>query len=153
MAHPSKAEEKKSAVGAALDPLLSTDEELRGALRERRSDYLYESIHPTDQDTYLSRGWELERAGKATTRVRRRKIADKKLEDRVWCLMAKMGYPKDNRGEAALIEITEEKPAISLKIQANTNPQYPPNASVLMRLSDDNENIIALRDWMEANPW
>jgi DNA sulfur modification protein DndB len=93
MANPPPAEEKKSAASVALDPLLSSDEELRVALRERRSDYIYESIHPADQDKYLSEGWELERAGKTATRVRRKKVAEKKLEDRVWCLMAKMGYP------------------------------------------------------------
>jgi hypothetical protein len=67
--------------------------------------------------------------------------------------MAKMGYPRENRGEAARAELTEQQPGVSLKIQENNNPQYPPNATVINRLSDDNENIAALREWLEANPF
>ncbi len=67
--------------------------------------------------------------------------------------MAKLGYPRTNRGQEAFDEINAERPAVSLKITENNNPQFPPNATVLGRLSEDNENVVALREWIEANPF
>jgi DGQHR domain-containing protein len=107
-------EHKKSLSAIALEPLLSDDDEIRTALRERRSEYLYESIDPVDLEKYQALGWELDRAGKTTSKVRRKKEALKKLEDRVWCLMARMGYPVLN-GEDFKIRYERQDGSIGRK--------------------------------------
>lgn len=76
-----------------LKPLIEDHDAIRLALRERRSDYHYQGVHPADVEQYKEQGWELDRAGVTTSRIRRSKEAYKKLEDRAWCLMARMGYP------------------------------------------------------------
>jgi DGQHR domain-containing protein len=76
-----------------LEPLISDEAALRTALRDRKSDYVYDSVHPADLEKRQADGWELERMGKGAARIRRHKDGDKKLEDRFWCLMARMGYP------------------------------------------------------------
>jgi hypothetical protein len=68
-------------------------------------------------------------------------------------MMAKLGYSKERRGEETFDEINKTQPAVSLKITENSNPQFPPNATVLSRLGEDNENIMALREWIESNPF
>ena len=80
-------------VSNLLDPLLFDDASIKATLRDRRSDYIYQSVHPADQQKYEEDGWELERLGKTSARMRRRKTGDRKLEDRVWVLLARMGYP------------------------------------------------------------
>ena len=89
----SKEPKTNPASGVWLSPLLVEEEEIAAELRLRRSDYIAESIHPADLEKREAEGWELERAGKTASRVRKRKTGARKLEDRVWCLMARMGYP------------------------------------------------------------
>lgn len=92
----SKESKTSSASGVWLSPLLVEEEDIAAELRLRRSDYISESIHPADLEKREAEGWELERAGKSASRVRKRKTGARKLEDRVWCLMARMGYPTLN---------------------------------------------------------
>ena len=65
-------------------------------------------------------------------------------------MLAKLGYER-NQTKAAFEEINEQQPGVSLKL--TENGQYPPNSEVIMRLDNDNENIQALREWIEANPF
>lgn len=67
-------------------------------------------------------------------------------------MMAKLGYPKENRGRAAREEITEEKPGVYLKITAGKQEGFV-NTVVDGRFEKDNNNIEALREWMEQNPY
>jgi hypothetical protein len=68
-------------------------------------------------------------------------------------MMSKLGYPKTNRGQEAFNEINDTQPAVSVKVSENSNPTFPPNLSVVMRLGEDNENIVALREWIETAPF
>lgn len=65
--------------------------------------------------------------------------------------MAKLGYEKGNRGQKSLDEINETKPAVSLKLTANG--QYPPNCAVMFSYEEDTEEIAALREWIEGQPF
>jgi hypothetical protein len=67
-------------------------------------------------------------------------------------MMAKLGYPQDNRGEDARAEITEQKPGVYLKIAAGKREGFV-NTSVEGRFDEDNENIEALREWLSNNPY
>lgn len=67
-------------------------------------------------------------------------------------MMAKLGYPKENRGKAAREEISNDKPGVYLKITAGKQEGFV-NTVVDGRFEQDNDNIEALRDWMEKNPY
>ena len=67
-------------------------------------------------------------------------------------MMAKLGYPKENRGKGAREEITEEKPAVYLKITAGKQEGFV-NTAVEGRFEKDNANVEALREWMENVPY
>jgi hypothetical protein len=67
-------------------------------------------------------------------------------------MMAKLGYPQENRGKAAREEITKEKPGVSLKITAGKQAGFV-NTTVEGRYDRDNDNIEALREWLENNPY
>jgi hypothetical protein len=67
-------------------------------------------------------------------------------------MMAKLGYPKDNRGKEAREELTSEKPGVYLKITAGKQDGFV-NTSVEGRFERDNDNIETLREWMGNNPF
>jgi hypothetical protein len=67
-------------------------------------------------------------------------------------MMAKMGYAKEDRGKAAREEITNEKPGVYIKITAGKQEGFV-NTTVEGRFEKDNDNIEALREWMEQNPY
>ena len=77
-----------------LFPLLVDDKELASAYRVRKKIFEEKSVHSLEIEDELSKGWELQRAGKHKSRVRKDKSHDRLLEDRLWCLFYRMGYGK-----------------------------------------------------------
>lgn len=67
-------------------------------------------------------------------------------------MMAKLGYPKENRGKAAREEISREKPGVYLKITPGKQEGFV-NTAVDGRFERDNDNIESLREWMDQNPY
>jgi hypothetical protein len=67
-------------------------------------------------------------------------------------MMAKLGYPKENRGADARAELSEEKPGVYLKITAGKQEGFV-NTAVEGRINKDNDNIEALRNWLQDNPY
>jgi len=67
-------------------------------------------------------------------------------------MMAKLGYEQNNRGRAAREAITEQKPGVYLKITPGKQEGFV-NTSVEGRFDQDNDNIEALREWLENNPY
>lgn len=76
-----------------LAPLLETPEKLKSAYRRRRDDDVYQRIHPADEAAYVSSGWSRYRATKRGVWLRKPKSHNSRLEDRVWTLLYRMGYP------------------------------------------------------------
>lgn len=73
--------------------LLLVDETKRvSEYRKRRRAYDAKSVHPVDVSEEEDKGWEVQRHGKRSTRLKRNKSHAKLLEDRVWCLFYLMGY-------------------------------------------------------------
>ena len=60
--------------------------------RRRRRLFDEKSVHPADVGSELTAGWEIQRAGKRRTRLKRPKRHDVWLEDRIWCLLHQMRY-------------------------------------------------------------
>lgn len=63
-----------------------------GEFRKRSSAYALKSVHRADVGKYIDDGWEIARRGKRQHRLRKRKSHHVALEDRVWCLLYRMGY-------------------------------------------------------------
>ncbi|MCY4611463.1 MAG: hypothetical protein OXC38_07190 [Gammaproteobacteria bacterium] len=74
-----------------LSPLVE-ETKLTSENRRRRKAYDEKSVHPVDVPEETEKGWDVQRHGKRSTRLKRLKSHDKLLEDRVWCLFYLMGY-------------------------------------------------------------
>ena len=97
-----------------LSPLLTDDRELASANRVRRNEFEQKSVHPTEVGEEEAKGWEIQRAGKRKSRLKRKKTHDKWLEDRLWCLFYRMGY-KILNGENFKISFTRPNGSIGAK--------------------------------------
>ena len=76
----------------ALEPLLVEERTLASEYRARSKTFELVSVRSSDVDHYLAHGWQLHRAGKYRSRVRREKQHGTILEDRLWRLCYRMGY-------------------------------------------------------------
>lgn len=83
-------------LGEFLTPLLEDEKLQASEFRLRKNQFNFDSIHPADVDEHITKGWEIQREGKRKTRIKKEKLHDQWLEDRVWCLLYKMGYEKIN---------------------------------------------------------
>jgi len=63
-------------------------------MQSGRDQYVYQSIHPADQQKYEDDGWEVYKGGNQKVRMKRLKSHNVFLEDQVWCLFYRMGYPE-----------------------------------------------------------
>jgi DNA sulfur modification protein DndB len=76
-----------------LAPLLTEPNALRSAYRRRRDLFDYVKVQPADEAERTKGGWELHQRLKGVLWMKKAKSWDRRLEDRVWCLMHRMGYP------------------------------------------------------------
>lgn len=97
-----------------LSPLVTEEKERSSEYRKRRSAYMFKSVHKVDAPEETEKGWLIQRSGKRTTRLKRIKRHDKRLEDRVWCLLYSMGYRTIN-GENFKITFNREDSSIGRK--------------------------------------
>lgn len=79
-----------------LAPMLTSPSERLSAFKIRRDTFIYESIHPADIEKYEAEGWIVHKESKTRVRMKRLKTHDRLLEDQVWCLFYRMGYPELN---------------------------------------------------------
>ena len=77
-------------------PILTEDNGLNTQFHKRRQSVSWKSVHPADVLEEESKGWVVQRHYKRSTRLKRQKGHNVMLEDRVWCLMYRMGYPALN---------------------------------------------------------
>lgn len=70
---------------------------LKGELRKRKDKYVYETIDKALEDTYKKKGWERSKTNKKTFRMKRLKAHDVLFEDRVWALLAILGFKLINK--------------------------------------------------------
>ena len=77
-----------------LFPLIVDRSLLKSTYAKRRDQYIYQSIHPADQIKYEDDGWEVHKGGNKKVRMKRLKPHNIFLEDQVWCLFYRMGYPE-----------------------------------------------------------
>jgi Holliday junction resolvase len=76
-----------------LAPIIDEANARRTAYRRRKDENDYVKIHPADEQKYASEKWQPHKATQTHLWLKRRKSFDRLLEDQVWCLFYKMGYP------------------------------------------------------------
>ena len=79
-----------------LHPLLTTKSTLQVKYARKRDNYVYQKIHPADQEKFEADGWITHREGTKAVRMKQLKSHDKLLEDQTWCLLYRMRYPELN---------------------------------------------------------
>jgi len=85
--------DKKPSTSATLSPLLDGDE-LRTAFRRRKDANDYQKVGSDDESDLTKIGWSLHKKMQSHVWLKRPKSSDTMLEDRIWCLFYRMGYPR-----------------------------------------------------------
>ncbi|WP_147155406.1 hypothetical protein [Reyranella soli] len=76
-----------------LSSLFQDDHQLRAEARRRRDSFEFVTVYPNEEEKYAAKGWELFSSGASKLKLRKAKTHDTILEDRVWSLLHKLGYP------------------------------------------------------------
>jgi hypothetical protein len=84
---------KKSGADGALETILEGDA-LRTAFRRRRDRFEYSNASPKDEKDLTQIGWSVHKRTQSNVWMKKEKSPEALLEDRVWCLLYKMGYPR-----------------------------------------------------------
>jgi DGQHR domain-containing protein len=89
-----------------LSPLLCQPAQLAREAVKRRRLFDLKSLTEHEIAEHEAAGWLLDRRLTKKTRMKRQKVLDERLENRVWMLLFKLGYPELNQGRlfAVLIE-------------------------------------------------
>ncbi|MBN2569217.1 MAG: DGQHR domain-containing protein [Deltaproteobacteria bacterium] len=75
-----------------LSPLLYEIEAKRSEARRKANQFIYKTVIEADLEEYLAKEWDISKKNKKSYRLKKFKSHDIALEDRVWCLVEKMGY-------------------------------------------------------------
>lgn len=75
-----------------LNPLLTEKKQIKSEAKKRANNCIFKTVHKADVEDLLSKGWGLSKENKKSAIVQKPKAHDVFLEDRVWCLLEKMGY-------------------------------------------------------------
>jgi DGQHR domain-containing protein len=85
--------DRKTSPPASLSPLLDGDD-LRTAFRRRKDANDYQKVGTDDEGDLIEAGWSLHKRMQSHVWLKKPKSPDSMLEDRVWCLFYRMGYPR-----------------------------------------------------------
>ncbi|KZL21133.1 hypothetical protein PsAD2_00417 [Pseudovibrio axinellae] len=72
--------------------LITGESALKKEFTIQKRPYYVKSVKNTETTAEYSKGWEVIRTGKISTRLKKLKTHDQLLESRVWCLLRKMGF-------------------------------------------------------------
>src|SRR5687767_3395196 len=99
-----------------LGPLLTDPSRIGREAVKRRKPFDEISVTAVQIPDYQADGWQLDRELKRTTKMRREKSIDERLENRFWMLLFRLGYPELNEGRNFSVLI-ERKGAAPLRKQ------------------------------------
>lgn len=85
-------------------------EQLRSMSIRKSKPEEYKSVRNSLVEEEKSRGWEVIREGKSSSRLKKPKSHDKLLEDRVWTLLYRMGFKFLSGQGGAKIQINQDDP-------------------------------------------
>ena len=100
-----------------MQKLVQADE-LRAMLKVRKREYVLEDIPKDAQvlEQYIDLGWELQRELKDSYRMKTSKAHDVHFEDRVWCVLAQLGFTYMNSDRQFAIPYDKKNPKLSQQI-------------------------------------
>jgi DNA sulfur modification protein DndB len=87
-------------------------EQLRGLSRAMARDYETRTVHPSEVDTALGDGWQIQQQNQRSTRLRRQKEPEKLLTDRVWTLLYRMGMSHLSTEDGARLSFQTKEGAV-----------------------------------------
>jgi len=93
-----------------LENILAVDQ-ARGLARSKKRAYETRTVRPVLVDEALAEGWEIDKKFKRTVRLRRKKPHHAYLEDRVWTLFYRMGFPHLSGEGGAHLVLSPKDPA------------------------------------------
>lgn len=92
---------------------------LRAVARAKARDFETRTVHPRLADEMMAQGWTLDKKNKASVRLRRGKQPGTLLEDRVWSLLYRMGFPTlsgEGGGTISISTKEEERPRTQIDV-------------------------------------
>lgn len=84
-------------------------EELSGIYREKRNRFSTKTVKKFEVDSYINEGYEILKENKNSTTIGKIKSHDELFENRVWCLLYRMGFKKLNKDRNFSIYFNNEK--------------------------------------------
>ncbi|MDB2512924.1 hypothetical protein N9Y31_00265 [Alphaproteobacteria bacterium] len=79
-------------------PIITSPDAAIGERRRRLKLFDFQSVNPKLVEQLVEEGWTIDRELKTKIRLKRPKKQDEVLENRVWCLFQRMGFPVLNQG-------------------------------------------------------
>ena len=89
-----------------LSPLLCDPAQLAREAVKRRRLFDLKSLSEHEVAEHEAAGWLFDRRLTKKTRLKRQKVLDERLENRVWMLLFKLGYPELNQGRFRVVSWT-----------------------------------------------
>ena len=88
--------------------LLVSDEDLKAEAKRRATAYNEMSVDNRDLASYISKGWEIVKAGKTKTKIRRAKPIGDAFEDEIWTVLYSMGFTTLNKGNTFAVSLSDD---------------------------------------------
>lgn len=104
--------------GNFLGPLLTDPSRIRREAVRRRKLFDEKSVAADAIPDHEAEGWQVDRKLKRVTKVKREKEIDERLENRLWMLLFRLGYPEISDGRNFTVRI-ERKGAEPLRKQVD----------------------------------
>ncbi|MFQ5674624.1 MAG: DGQHR domain-containing protein [bacterium] len=109
---------------APLAPMISGDE-VKAELRKRRSPYNFKTVTSSKPALLKDKvkleeadGWIIYRENKHSYRMKQDKPLDEQLEDKLWCILAQMGFKELSKGRQFCISVGDGLPARQIDVFA-----------------------------------
>lgn len=86
----------KSTVSEDFANSIVQDQELKSTLSKKRKTHIEKSIPQELKEKYISEGWEFIKDNQSTSRIKKAKVHNVLFEDKIWVVLAKMGFKQMN---------------------------------------------------------
>lgn len=108
---------------------LVSGRDLESDLKVRDNKFIFQTINKKNYPQFEAEGWEISRTNKSTVKIQKPKSHDKFFEDKVWTILAKMGFKYMNSSSPVKLIYTE-------------NPEIP--GRKLDVFASDEESILII---------
>ena len=137
------------------------ERDISGALRRRKSQYVFRTVPKPRISEYEGDGWEVAKKNKESCRMRKLKPHDVMFEDRVWTMVARLGwmwmnedrsfrfhYTKSESGEGKQIDVFAADAETTLFVECKSAPERRQSGS---SFAQDVHEISDIRKGLNDN--